>query len=58
MPKPAQPHDVINDAAKKGVSIARFRITKAHGEEIKRIEREQGRDPALRRLLEILWTRK
>jgi hypothetical protein len=56
MPKPARPHDIINDAAKKGVSMARFRITKAQGNEIKRIGREQGHDAALRRLLELLWT--
>ena len=55
MPKPARPHDVINDGARKGVSIGRFRICKAQGEEIKRIEREEGTNAALRRLLEIRW---
>ncbi|HVS89742.1 MAG TPA: hypothetical protein VHF01_16165 [Candidatus Acidoferrum sp.] len=58
MPKPATPVTVMNDAARKGVSIGRFRITKAEGEEIKRIEREQGHDAAVRRLLEILWIMK
>lgn len=47
MPKPATPVTLVNDAARKGVSIARFRITKAQGEEIKRIEREQSHDAAL-----------
>ena len=54
MPKRATPVTVINDAARKGVTVHRFRITKAQGDEIKRIEREQGHHAALRRLLEIL----
>ncbi len=57
VPKPTTPVTVINDAARKGVSIGRFRITKAQGEEIKRIEREQGHDTALRLVLEMLGTR-
>jgi len=40
--------------AGKGVSVARYRITKEQGAEIKRIEREQGHDQALRRLLIFL----
>jgi hypothetical protein len=40
MPKPASPVTFINDAATKGVSIARFRYTKAQGEETNRIEVE------------------
>jgi hypothetical protein len=55
MPKPTL-HDVINSAARKGVSVTRFRITKDQGAEIKRIEREQGHDQAIRRLLELLRT--
>ena len=42
MPKLARPQDVVNDATRKGVSMARFRITKAQSEEIKKVEREQG----------------
>ncbi len=56
MPKPATPMTVINDAAKKGVAIHRFRITKAQGDEIRRIEREQGHSAALRGVLEMLRT--
>ncbi len=54
MPRPATPVTVINDAARKGVSIARFHITKVQGEEIKRIERAQGHDRALAALLRML----
>jgi hypothetical protein len=57
MPKPATPVTVINDAVRKGVAVHRFSITKAEGDEIKRIEREHGHDTALRRLLEILRAR-
>ena len=54
MLKPPRPHDIINDAARKGVSIHRFRITKAQGDEINRIEAEQGQDMALAALLRML----
>jgi len=42
MPKPVTPVTLINDAARKGVAIQRYRLTKDQGEEIKRIERDQG----------------
>ncbi len=54
MPNPAKPHDVINQAAKQGVAVGRYRITKEQGAEIKRIELEKGHDQALRRLLVFL----
>jgi hypothetical protein len=54
MSKPARTHDLINDAAKKGISVARFLITKAQGEETKRVEREQGHGAAFRELLVCL----
>jgi hypothetical protein len=54
MPKPLGLHDVINQAAKQGVSVGRYRITKEQGAEIKRIEREQGHDQALAALLRML----
>ncbi len=54
MPKATGLQDVINDAARKGVSIARFRITKAQGEKIKKLEREQEHDAALRYLLTVI----
>jgi hypothetical protein len=50
MPKPTRLRDVFNDATRKSVSIARFRITKVQRHQIKRIERQQGHDQALRRL--------
>jgi hypothetical protein len=54
MPKPMRPHDVVNAAAKQGVGMARFRISREAGAEIKRIEREQGHDAALRLVLGLL----
>ncbi len=57
MPKPATPMTVINDAAKKGVAIHRFRISKSQGDEIKGIEPVQRRDAALRRVLDMLLSR-
>jgi hypothetical protein len=57
MPKPTGLHDVINNAARKGVSVTRFRITKEQGAEIRRIEREEGANAALRRILELLRAR-
>jgi hypothetical protein len=54
MPRPAKPHDVINQATKQGIAVCRYRITKEQGAEIKRIEREQGHDQAIRQLLEFL----
>ena len=54
MPKPARPHDIINDAAGKGVSISRFKISREQGAEIKKIEQTQGQDAALAELLRIL----
>ncbi len=56
MPQPAGPHDVINQAAKQGVAVCRYRITKKQGAEIKRIERKEGTNAALRQLLEFLQT--
>ena len=57
MPKPPRPVDVVNQAAKSSVAVGHFKITKVQGEEIKRIEREQGHDQALRRVLEVLRSR-
>jgi len=57
MPKPATSVSMINDAARNGVSIHCFRITKAQGDEIRRIEAEQGHVAALRRVLEFLRAR-
>lgn len=54
MPKRATPVTVINDAARKGVAVHHFRITKAQGDEIKQIEREQGHDQALAVLLRMV----
>jgi hypothetical protein len=45
---------LIQNAHKNGASYMRFHITKAQGDEIKRIEREQGHDAALRQLLVFL----
>jgi len=44
---------VINDAARKGVSIGRFRISKAQGEKIKRLE-AKSHDLALAALSRML----
>lgn len=54
MPKPARPHDVINDAARKGVSIGRFKISKADGRKILELEKTQGHDAAVAELLRVL----
>jgi hypothetical protein len=47
MPKPARPHDVVDQAARQSVAVGRYRITKEQGSEIKRIEREEGTNAAL-----------
>jgi hypothetical protein len=49
--------DVVNQAAKNGVSTARFKITQGQAAEIKVFEREQGHDAALCRILELLRAR-
>lgn len=57
MPKPARPVDVVNQAAKNGVGMARFRIRRDQAAEIKKLEREHGQDAALRYLLSIIKLR-
>jgi hypothetical protein len=55
MPRPLKPVDLINDAARKGAAVARFKIDRADGLRIKKLEQ---RDPqaALAELLRILRT--
>jgi hypothetical protein len=44
----------VNQAAKQGVAVGCYRITKEQGAEVKRIEREQGHDAALRLILKLV----
>lgn len=51
----AHPYQTVKTAVRSGVAVSRFRITKEQAEEIRRIERENGKSAATARLLQILW---
>ena len=51
VPKPV---DAINGALRAGVGVARYRISREQGLELKAIREQDGHDAALRRLLEML----
>jgi hypothetical protein len=59
MPKPSVTPliDFARQGAKHGVVTQRHRITKEQGEEVRRIEREQGHHAACQHLLKLLFQR-
>jgi len=54
MPNPS-PMTAIKGAVKNGVSVTRFRISKADGEALKELEKKEGKSAATATLLRLLW---
>ena len=57
MPTPSKTPllDFAKKGAKAGVAVQRFRISKADGEEIKRIEKSEGHAAGCQHLLKLLF---
>jgi hypothetical protein len=54
--RPDRPVDTINQAAKAGVGVGRFKIDRCQAEHIKKLEKTVGHDAALAQLLKYLHT--